>query len=359
VAQIYIDVLVFLLGASIGSFANVCIYRMPRNMSIVTPRSRCGQCEHPIPWRDNLPLISYLLLRGKCRWCSAKFSFRYWLVEFLTGFLWLTVWLRYKDTGEYLMILAYMVLIALLIVGTFIDFEFYIIPNEITYGAVGVGLFFSLLSPAMHDVQAILSSAGRSLLGILVGGGALYFMVEMGKVMFGRLKLPVSPEKKIVIADQKLKDDEDEMSWEEIFNRDSDRIRFRALTLRFQDKTFENADVVVSETTLTIDGSSYPLAETGPIEFTTDLLIIPREAMGLGDAKLMAGIGAFVGWQGALFTVFCSSIIGGLVSLGLISAGKKEWQSRIPYGPYIALGAILWIYFGKQVVDCYLNWMKG
>jgi leader peptidase (prepilin peptidase) / N-methyltransferase len=357
--QLYLDVIVFFLGAAIGSFANVCIYRMPREMSIVTPRSRCGTCERPIAWYDNIPLISYLVLKGACRWCGSRFSFRYWLVEFLMGVLWLGVWLHYRQSGEYVMILAYWVFIALLVIGSFIDFEFYIIPDEITLGGVVVGFFFSIVAPALQGVSAIPRAALHSFLGIIVGGGVLYLMVELGKLMFGRLKVPLSADQKVVIADGKLKEGEEEMAWEDIFSRESDRIRFRAIKLSFQDKIFENVDVAVSETTLSLTGADYVLTEIGPVEFSTELLIIPREAMGLGDAKLLAAVGAFLGWQAALVTVFCASVVGGLVSLALISTGKKEWQSRIPYGPYLALGALLWIYYGRELVDCYMQLIKG
>ena len=117
--------------------------------------------------------------------------------------------------------------------------------------------------------------------------------------------------------------------------------------------------MVVSETKLTVNGQEYDLATIGRIEATTDLVIIPREAMGLGDVKLIAAIGAFLGWQATLFTVFVSSLAGGVVGILLIVTGKTDWQSRIPYGPYIVLGALLWIFFGHEIVQWYMSLLRG
>ena len=152
----------------------------------------------------------------------------------------------------------------------------------------------------------------------------------------------------IKIADNELIIGEEQMPWEEISQRGSDRIRFQAAVLKFQDKVFENAAVRVSETTIDVNGTSFELAQVGPIEATTNLVIIPREAMGLGDAKLLAGIGAFLGLWAVAFVVFASSMAGGVVSLVLILARRKDWRSRIPYGPYIALGAVIWIFYGRE-----------
>ena len=353
--RLYIDLCVFLFGAAIGSFLNVCIYRMPRGKSIVTPPSACPECGQLIRWFDNIPLVSYLVLRGQCRHCHTKFTPRYFLVELLTAVLFLVLW---RVFGGWLAAI-YWVLVGGLIAATFIDFEHFIIPNEITLGGVVVGFALSLLYPPLMHVQTIGAAAIQSGLGIIVGGAVLYLVVEVGKLVFGRRKVALDPGTLITITNQTLKVGDEELTWEEIFSRESDQIRFQAATLKFADQSFENAGVAVGERSLIVNGQSFDLATVGSVEATTDLVIIPREAMGLGDVKLLAAIGAFLGWQATLFTVFVSSTVGGVVGLTLILTKKTDWQSRIPYGPYIVLGALAWIFFGYQVVDWYIRFLRG
>ncbi len=357
---LYIDLIVFVFGAVVGSFLNVCIYRMPRELSVVKPRSACPNCGNLIAWRDNIPILSYLLLRGKCRHCQTSITPRYMLVELMTGLLFLAVWLKLTiPAGTDLMAAPlgmapiYWLLLAGLIVSTFIDFEHFIIPNEITYGGIIAGFVLAAIYPTMMETGSRLSAMGLSAAGILVGGGTLWAVVEVGKLAFGKLKIPL-PEASIVrIADGKLFVLDEEHPWEEMFYRDSDRIRFRAGTLKFGERAFENVDVSISETTMQIGEEQFALDGTGPIEATTDLVIVPREAMGFGDVKFMAAIGAFLGWKATLFSVFVSSVTGGVVGLVLMALGKKDLQSRIPYGPYIALGALLWILAGHEIVSWY------
>ena len=353
--QLYLDFIVVVFGAAIGSFANVCIYRMPREQSIVSPPSHCGTCNKPLAWYDNIPLLSYFVLRGHCRSCGAKFSFRYWFVEFLTAALWLLVWLSYRSTGNWGMIFAYWMLLMLLVIGTFIDFEFYIIPNEVTLGCVIAGVGFSIIWPAIHQTGSRVTAGLQAVLGALAGGLVLFAIVELGKLVFGRLKLPLPPGTLVQIGANKLKVGDEETPWEDMFNRASDRIQFQAVTLSFQDKTFADVAVAISETELEVNAEKYSLSATGAITATTDLVIIPREAMGLGDVKLLAGIGAFLGWQMVFLTLFLASVSGGIVSLVLLAAHKKDWQSRIPFGPYLALGAVVCLCVGHQLADWYLH----
>jgi leader peptidase (prepilin peptidase)/N-methyltransferase len=354
--RVYLDLVAFLFGAAIGSFLNVCVHRMPRGQSIVSPPSHCPRCDHPIGWRDNIPLVSYIELRGRCRHCHAAITPRYFLVELLTATLFLLVVLKF---GWQWIVPIYWLLLAGLIAATFIDFEHYIIPNELTHGGVVLGFCLSILVPALQHASSRTAAALQSFWGLLCGGLTLFLVAELGKVAFGRLKMPLATGTVIKIADNKLNVGEEQMPWEEIFSRGSDRIRFQAAVLKFQDKMFENAAVRVSETTIDVNGTSFELAQVGPIEATTNLVIIPREAMGLGDAKLLAGIGAFLGLWAVAFVVFASSMAGGVVSLVLILARRKDWRSRIPYGPYIALGAVIWIFYGRDLVDWYMGLMRG
>jgi len=346
-------IVVFIFGAIWGSFVNVCIWRMPRDQSVVSPGSHCGSCNTPIPWYHNIPLVSYLVLGGKCQKCGATFSFRYWLVEFLNAALWLMVWRNFQPSHGWLVVAAYCVLISMLLVGTFIDFEFYIIPDRITLGSVVVGLVFSVIAPGLHETTTRVESVVQSVLGIVAGGLSLLVIVELGKMAFGRLKIPLNAGTTVEIAENKIRFPEHEIHWEEIFFRSSDRIRFRATTMKFQDKAFENVDVAVSETHIDVSGQLYEQSQIGKIEATTDLLVIPREAMGLGDVKLMAGIGAFVGWKATFFILMASALLGSIVGMVLVILRMREMQGRIPYGPYIALATLIWIFAGQDILAWY------
>jgi leader peptidase (prepilin peptidase)/N-methyltransferase len=274
--HLYIDFVVFVFGAAVGSFLNVCIHRMPNEESIVSPPSHCPHCGQRIRWTDNIPLISFVALRGKCRHCRAPITPRYVLVEFLTAILFLWVWLKLTPWEhppqhgiDFIKVPIYWLVIAGLIVATFIDFEHYIIPNEITLGGIVAGLVLSAIHPQLMDTSSIWVSLFRSLLGIIVGGATLLAIAIVGEKIF------------------------------------------------------------------------------------------KKEAMGMGDVKLIAAIGAFLGWQATLFTTFVSSLFGGVVGLILVLGSKKGWQSRIPYGPYIALGALLWILCGSEIMNWYWSFIQG
>jgi leader peptidase (prepilin peptidase) / N-methyltransferase len=353
--RLYIDFCVFLFGAAIGSFLNVCIYRMPLGKSIVTPPSSCPSCGNRIPWFDNIPLLSYLLLRGRCRNCCAPFTPRYFMVELLTAVMFLAIWVKF---GGWLAAI-YWLFVGGLIVATFIDFEHFIIPNEITYGGVVLGFVLSLAHPPLMQTQLIGAAALRSAIGIVVGGATLFLVVEIGKFFLGKRKVLLPEGTPVVIADESIIFGDERIAWPDMFYRNSDRIEFQAATLKIGDELFENASVVISETTLVANGQERALAGLGRIEATTDLVVIPREAMGLGDVKLLAAIGAFLGWRAALFTVFASSLVGGIVGVLLILTRKTDWQSRIPYGPYIVLGALMWIFFGQEIIHWYMSLLQG
>jgi len=184
-----IGVFLFLLGAIVGSFLNVCIVRMPHEQSVVTPRSHCVRCKKTIPWYDNIPFLSYLILRGRCRSCGQKISPRYFFVELLTAFVFFGLYRYYGITS---VLWPYLVMVSGFIVATFVDFEHRIIPDEISVGGMFIGMAFSLFIPALHNVpvdgQSLwmlhLHSFGLSCLGVLIGGGSIYAMGMLGDFLF-------------------------------------------------------------------------------------------------------------------------------------------------------------------------------
>src|SRR5450755_4335972 len=149
----------FVLGCIVGSFLNVCIHRLPLGLSIVTPSSHCPHCKYSIPWYLNIPLVTWLALGGRCKNCGAPISPRYFIVELLTGVAFLGCWLAFGDPHHPLPTLAlalvYAIFLAGLICATFIDFEHFIIPDEITLGGIVVGFGLSLVLPALHDTDSL------------------------------------------------------------------------------------------------------------------------------------------------------------------------------------------------------------
>lgn len=248
-----LDLYIFIVGLCLGSFLNVCIYRLPENRSIVRPPSACGVCGRPIRWYDNIPVLSYIALRGRCRHCKASFSVRYPIVELLTGLFALAIWFQFGPTPQSAVYFAF---IASLLVITFIDIDHRIIPDVISLPGIGLGFGCSFLVPHL--------SWSNSLIGILVGGGVLFLVIYGYYLVTGVM------------------------------------------------------------------------------------------GMGLGDVKLLAMIGAFIGWQGVLFTIMASSFIGTIVGVAEMIRTRQGLKLAIPFGPFLAMGAVLYIFFGPQLIEWYL-----
>src|SRR5580698_10589227 len=177
----WVGAFIFVIGAMIGSFLNVCIVRLPLEKSIVFPGSHCVACRTPIQWYDNIPLISWVVLGGRCRSCKQKISFRYWFVELLTG---VVFFLFYRHYGMQAVLWPYLVMVSGFIVATFVDFEHRIIPDEVSIGGMMAGVFFSLIIPQLHGTHSPFLGVGYSLLGLLVGGGTIYLMGVIGDFVF-------------------------------------------------------------------------------------------------------------------------------------------------------------------------------
>ena len=165
----------FAFGCIVGSFLNVCIYRMPLDLSVVSPPSHCPHCKYSIPFYLNVPLLTWLMLRGKCKNCGAPISPRYFIVELLTGVAFLACWLAFGNPDHALrampLALAYAIFLAGLIVATFIDFEHFIIPDEITLGGIVAGFAASFFLPQLQDTSSVGVGIVRSVLGAGVGAG--------------------------------------------------------------------------------------------------------------------------------------------------------------------------------------------
>ncbi|MBP8718620.1 MAG: prepilin peptidase [Candidatus Atribacteria bacterium] len=251
--EIIAGIFVLLLGLIIGSFSNVCIYRIPRQESLIRPGSHCPKCNQPIKFYDNIPLVSFIILKGKCRYCKEKISWQYPLVEFLTGIIYLLLFLRY---GLQLVTFVYMFFCSALIIITFIDLKENIIPDVLSLPFLLLGFLMSFFLKNLSPIN--------SLLGILAGGGVLLLVAILGSFLF------------------------------------------------------------------------------------------KKEAMGGGDIKLAAMVGAFLGWQLTLLSLFLSFFTGAIIGIVILIKNKGE-SDPIPFGPFIALGTIIALFFGNSIINWYLS----
>jgi leader peptidase (prepilin peptidase)/N-methyltransferase len=349
----------FILGAAIGSFLNVCIYRMPRDLSVNEPkRSFCPSCKYQIPWYRNLPLFSWLALRGKCANCGAGISFRYFGVELLTGLLFLAVWLKVSP-DQWLLAFPYWVLVSLFVVATFIDFEFFIIPDEITWGGAVAGALLSFAMPPLMGVDSNLLALMWSLIGGATGYLLLWGVVELGKKAFGKKRISFDKQEAFTWTrngeDAELIVGGETQLWSEFFARETDRMLMTCSEIEVAGERFTDTTAEFHYNRVSIAGKQWELIKLDTLSGKLTEIVIPREAMGFGDVKFMACIGAFLGWKAVLFTVMSASMVGAVVGILTIVLGKREWSTKIPFGPYLALGALIWLFSGPELVDWYWN----
>jgi leader peptidase (prepilin peptidase)/N-methyltransferase len=339
---------------------------MPLGMSIVTPPSHCPHCKYSIPWWLNIPLVTWLVLRGRCKNCGASISPRYFIVELLTGLMFLACWLEFGNPVHQYhsmpLALVYAVFLAGLIVATFIDFEHFIIPDEITFGGVAAGLVASFFLPQLQNARSHGAGILWSAIGAVIGAGIVYGFSRLGKLMFGRQRLKWTALSRIIFTETSLHLPDKEIPYEDIFYRKSDTIFLQARTAELIDRGYENVTIKLSPGTLTIGDEKLNPDDVPHLEAECGEIILPREAMGLGDVKFMAAIGAFIGWPGVVFSLFASAIIGLIVYVPLILSGRREWSSRMPYGPYIAMAAAIWVFDvlgGRKVFLEFIQMLMG
>ncbi len=261
------------VGACIGSFLNVCIHRLPKEESVVTPASRCA-CGQPIPWWLNLPLFGWLALRGKARCCGASISIRYPIIELLTAVLFALAILTLPPLKAAIAA----VFLPLLIVLAGCDLDDMMVPDAPNLALVGLGLLFSILVPSLQgetgnslEVINRLQAAGDSLIGIAVGTALVWWIRTIGSILMG------------------------------------------------------------------------------------------QEAMGEADIILCAGVGAFCGWQGAVFCLFGGAVIGVLLKFPMVIAvfTKKETDSHVPFVPSLAIAGAIWFFRGPELVQAWHLWVTG
>ncbi len=364
--SLYLTVTAGVLGAVIGSFLNVVIYRLPRNDCQVhqPKRSFCPNCKKQIPWYLNIPVLSWLWLRGKCQNCKQPISWQYPAIEALTAGLFLWIWLRFGGVADWPTAIAYWMLICIMISATFIDFDHMIIPDSLSVGGAVLGILFTACIPTLMGPQFAgnpFHAVGWSIFGAFVGYGLFWSVITFGKLLFGRRKIDFDGEETWTLTEHEGEDNpileigEDErINWGDIFFRDSDRLRFSN-----GEVSLDHGEIIAfNELTFRfdrfqIDDQDYSIEDVQHLTGKASKVVMSREAMGFGDAKFEACIGAFLGWKAVPFSLFAGSIAGCAVWL-LGKVFGKDMAKQLPFGPYLALGALIWLFYGPDLVDWYL-----
>ena len=355
--QTFFQAFAFILGAAVGSFLNVCIYRWPFNLSIRRPRrSFCPACKNPIPWQQNVPLISWLALRGRCAKCGSKIAFRYFGVELLTALLFLVIWKAFP----WPMAIAYWLFVSLLIIGTFIDFEHFIIPDRVTLGGIFAGAVCSAAVPALMETDSRLVALVRSLLAAALGYVILWIVLEAGKIAFGRKRISFDTPTPFTWIRREDEDADftvgsERSLWSEHFAREKDRLLLQCGHAKIDHRTYSDVTLDFRYDRVAVDGEQFLLDHVSEISGVATELVIPREAMGRGDLKFLGAIGAFLGWRAVLFSLFAGSLLGSVIGLVTLVTGRRVWSAKLPFGPYLAFGALAWMFYG----DLFLGWYAG
>ena len=357
----------FLIGACIGSFLNVVIYRVPLGMSVNEPkRSFCPHCKDAIPIWLNLPLVSWLQLRGKCRSCGAPIAFRYFAVELLTALLFTLLWMEFAPQAPQAVVFLWL-LAALLVAITFIDAEHLIIPTSLTWAGSVAGLIACALWPRLpvlagSDGGDWLDGLKHGGIGWLAGFGGLWVVVQLGKMAFGKKAL--SFEKPLPWHLREPRDDhdtmhfvigEDEVPWWDMFSRKSDLLSVDCSDIRVDGESVGPGKLVIRETEIELpDGAVHPIGELKSLDGTATSAVIPREAMGIGDIHLLGMIGAFFGWTGVFFSLFAASIYAIVAAvIGRIGFGRP-----LPFGPFLSMAALSWALGGWRIWEWYMGFIS-
>jgi leader peptidase (prepilin peptidase) / N-methyltransferase len=261
--KFHIVSIVFIVGAIVGSFLNVCISRIPNGESVIHPPSHCPKCRAPIPFFHNIPLVSYLLLRGRCCSCGERISFRYFAVELLMAAL--AVFLLDQFGLGFAFVVGF-VFVAALIVISFIDLDVRIVPDVISLPGIVIGLLFSVVGHYLiSDPSGVVPTPLGALIGVLVGGGFLLAVAWIYEKFTG------------------------------------------------------------------------------------------VEGMGGGDIKLLAMIGAFLGWPSIPLTLFFSSLGGSVIGLTIMLVKGVDRRYALPFAPFLCLGALVYLFFGREIIDFYVS----
>jgi leader peptidase (prepilin peptidase)/N-methyltransferase len=265
------------------------------------------------------------------------------------------VWLQFPGP----IAVAYWVFVSLLLVGIFIDLDHFIIPDEITIGGIIAGLVASVIAPELMLTDSRWTALVTSALSALIGYVILWIVLEAGKKAFGKkrihLEAPTPFTWKRKEDDAEFAVGEEQGVWSDHFSRESDVLVLICDEAVVDGRDLGKTDLRFHYDRVTIAGEEVLLDNVNVITGVVRGLEIPREAMGRGDLKFLAAIGAFLGWRAVLFSVFAGSLLGSLVGLATLLIGRRVWSAKLPFGPYLAFGGLLWMFFGQSLLSWYLG----
>jgi len=267
IRQIIFEIAAFVIGACIGSFINVCVYRIPLNRSIAHPGSHCSACGAPIPWYYNIPILSWWALDGRAACCGTKIDRRYWIVEAGMALLFLAIWTKF-GANDLLTTFLYLIFVSGLTAACLIDLDHYIIPDRFSLGGCVAGCIACTIDPALMGQTTALHGFSWSLASAILGGLTLAGVAWLGTILFR------------------------------------------------------------------------------------------KEAMGMGDVKLLAAMCAFLGGKSILWILPISSLVGSFLGLALIIWQRGAWGTRIPYGPFLGMAAVLWLFGGHDLINWYIQYVR-
>ncbi len=383
----------FAFGACVGSFLNVVIWRLPRNESLISPPSHCPKCNHRISAWENIPLISYLLLRGRCHQCALHISARYPIIELTTAILFVGVWGRIWnqqlpiDTG-----IAFFYLASAAVAIALIDWENLIIPDEITY--TGILLAFILAVAVVPEASGPETTIGgeaiqmfwvdilakrlprlagmprlvrvlSALLSLSVAMGFLWSMVEVGKRLWGRLVRRSDKPLPLEFTDQWIEIPQfGREDWIDLLYRRSDCFKATVAEVESLDIDLPEPSqaafpvvtpiaLAVRGNELSLNGQTLPLANLRHFRGSVTEWEIPREVMGFGDVKMMAMLGALLGLKAAIFILMLAALGGCFTGLVRLVLNPESRHRPIPFGPFLSLGTLVWIFMGPELVQWY------
>jgi len=379
-----LQIVAFGLGALVGSAITGVIHRLPRGIPLEQSLNpRCPSCGALISWYQNIPLLSGMLLRGKCASCKVPIDVRYFVVELLMAFLFVAVFQVFGGSLESVAIwvprvCSWWLFFSFLVAGTFINIEHLIFPHKITMGGALVGVLCACWAPELVGQNTLFGGLAFSMIAVLTAFFLLWGLVELSDFFWGRIQQRFSePVSWTLIKDTDSEapvfilhlDDEDVVHpWEEIFTRTRNR-----LVLACPDLTLENLSgetVVRKYVTAEIrhngltlkkdpedggDGERVEWESIKALRGTASSASIPREVMGIGLVFFGMMIGAFTGWEGLLFILISGTVIGAALHTLPRLFGTAEWLAKIPVGPPLAAAGTLWVFYGPEWLGRWLH----
>ncbi len=389
------NVFAFVLGTVVGSFLNVVVWRLPRGESLIRPGSHCPRCGHAIrPW-ENIPILSWLALRARCSQCRQPISVRYPLVELANGLLYLALWWRLWHSGAPLCALwGYLFLGSALLAASLIDAEHFLIPDAITGVGMAAAAVLAWVFPESRlgvgitgrsgadqvVTGAVLDAGGRvgralaanprlaalldTALGIALGYLLLRLLLEAGQRLWGRVRASVTEPVEATLSSSGivLPAAGLDTSWEDLLPRRGDAFCARAVAVSLPGREPPGAgpfEIRATRSTLTIGEEQMPMADVGAVQARLLSWEHPRDVLGHGDLKFLAMIGAFLGPDATVFVLMGGAFLGSAWGLGRAVVCPARGRAPLPFGPFLAAGAGLWVFFGESFVRWYGQMLAG